>query len=121
MKILELVIDAYGCDSTILNDKKILLRILKESAKKVGAKIIKDNFYKYKPQGISIVLFLAESYISIYTWPEFEYATIGIFLCNEKMDPFKAWEIIKGKIKPKSFKLKRILHLIPNKNQITKK
>ena len=112
MKILELVIDAYGCDSTILNNKKILLRTLKESAKKVGAKVIKENFYKYEPQGISIVLFLAESYISIYTWPEFGYATIGIFLCNERMDPFKVWKIIKEKIRPKSFKLRRILHLI---------
>lgn len=115
MKITELIIDAYGCDSNALNDEKFLLTALRKSAKAVNAKIRRENVYKYNQQGVSIVLFLAETHITIFTWPEFRYATIGIFLCNEKMDPLKAWHVIKEKIKPQKAKLRRIPHFVENK------
>lgn len=114
MRIYELIIDAYGCNPKLINNEKFLLKIIENSAKSVNAKVIKKNVYKYKPRGVSIVLFLAESYISIYTWPEFKYATIGIFLCNEKIDPFKVWCLIRKELKPRKIKLKKILHIIKN-------
>ncbi|MEM5831005.1 MAG: adenosylmethionine decarboxylase [Candidatus Aenigmatarchaeota archaeon] len=115
MKVVQLIIDAHGCTSHILNNEKLLLKILKNSVKLVNAKIVKENVYKYKPYGVSITLFLAETHISIFTWPEFKYATIEIFLCNEKMNPLKVWKFIKKKIKPKKFKLRKFVHLIGNK------
>lgn len=105
MKIKELRIDAYGCKCD-LNDSKLLLSTLLKAAKSIDAKVVKKIVYHYKPYGLSIVLLLAETHASVFTWPEFDYAAIEIFLCNEKMNPHKFWEIVEKVLMPKKIKIK---------------
>lgn len=108
MKITELHIDAYKCQCN-LDDSKTLLPALIRAAKSVNAKIVKKVTFHYKPQGLTIVLLLAETHLSLFTWPEFDYAAIEIFLCNDKMNPFKVWGIIKKTLNPKKITIKKIV------------
>jgi S-adenosylmethionine decarboxylase len=108
MKIRELHIDAYGCKCD-LDNSKLLLSTFVQAVKSINAKIVKKVVYHYKPCGLTIVLLLAESHASLFTWPEVNYAAVDIFLCNEKMDPYKCWKIIKEILKPKKIKIKEIL------------
>jgi len=113
MKIQELHIDAYGCKCD-LNSSKLLLPLFLKAAKSVNAKVLKKITYHYKPYGLTLILLLAESHISLFTWPEFNYAAVEIFLCNDKMDPFEVWNIIKKTLSPKKITLKKIERNIRN-------
>jgi len=108
MKIQELYIDAYGCKGD-LNSQKLLFPVFLKAAKSVKAKVVKKIIYQYKPYGLTLILLLAESHISLFTWPEFGYAAVEIFLCNEKMSPFKAWNIIKKTLMPKKVIIKKVV------------
>src|SRR5210317_2043195 len=100
MKILgrHLIVEYSGCDNDILNDLDLLEKYLNESVRKSGATIVKSNFHRYNPQGVSGVVVIAESHISIHTWPEYGYAAVDFFTCGETVDPYKAYEYLKEKL-----------------------
>jgi S-adenosylmethionine decarboxylase len=111
MKIQELHIDAYGCKED-LNNPKLLLPVFINAAESVKAKVVKKIIYQYKPYGITLILLLAESHISLFTWPEFGYAAVEIFLCNENMDPSKVWNVIEKTLMPKKVRIIKVVRKI---------
>ena len=114
MKIIELIIDAFSC-SADLNNPELLEKILCEASSKVRAKVVKMFKHSYTPIGVSVILLLAESHISIYTWPEYNYAAIEIFLCNEQMDPNIVWQHIRAFLRPKSSRTKKFVRSIESR------
>lgn len=104
-----LIIELYECNETILRNVELIKEILVNSAKLGGATILSDYFHKFGLEGgVTGVVCIAESHISIHTWPEYQYAALDIFTCSPKMDP----DFIKNKIveiiKPKDIKVKKI-------------
>ena len=80
---------------------------------------LKDSFHDFHPQGVSGVVLLAESHVSIHTWPELGYAAVDFFTCNTStnMDLVKQ-EFIKA-FKPGSFKstiLERGIYTLPSES-----
>ena len=63
--------------------------------------------HKFHPQGVTGVIILAESHISIHTWPEEKYAAIDIFMCGDTK-PKLSVEYINRKFQPKKYTLKEI-------------
>ena len=75
------LIDFYG--ASFLTNQNYIEQALISAAKKCGATIIGQNFHKFGGEGgVTGVLLLAESHISIHTWPETDYAAIDIFMCG---------------------------------------
>lgn len=92
MKILgrHLVVEYSECDKLKLNDVRYLEDAMNEAVRKSGATIVRSVFHRYNPQGVSGVVVIAESHISIHTWPEYGYAAVDFFTCGESVDPYKA-------------------------------
>jgi len=81
-----LIIDLWG--ATNLADPGHIDAVLRQAATAAGATILHGHFHHFSPNGgVSGVLVLAESHISIHTWPERDYAAIDIFMCGE-CDPY---------------------------------
>jgi len=114
LEINELLVDLYGCQGN-LDDEQFLLDTLEDAADKVGAKIIQKITRKFSPTGVSAILILAETHISLHTWPEHSYAALDIFICGRGKKPETAWEVVKEALKPKSFKLNRMKRTIEGK------
>ena len=91
----------------ITSSKKIE-QILIGAAKAAGAKPLKVSVQSFDPQGLTGVVLLAESHISIHTWPEINYIAIDIFTCGKKSFPKKAYGHLKEAFQPKKFKLKEV-------------
>ena len=88
-----LIIDLWG--ATNLDDPGHIDAVLREAAIASGATILHGHFHHFSPNGgVSGVLVLAESHVSIHTWPERDYAALDIFVCGE-CDPYKALPAIK--------------------------
>ena len=85
----------YGCNKELLKDEMYLLKIVKEAADIAGALVVSTFYYKFGVNGgISVVAIVAESHISIHTWPEHEYATVDVYTCGSHTNPMAAFQHI---------------------------
>ena len=76
-----LLIDLYGASD--LTDISIIQQALQEAAKICGATLLDIKLHGFgENQGVTGVALLAESHISIHTWPETQYAAIDVFMCG---------------------------------------
>ena len=82
-----LLAEYFGCDPALLDDDAFLRSTLEEAARRAGATVLGQRFHRFQPQGVSGVILLAESHISIHTWPEHGYAACDIFTCGSTTDP----------------------------------
>ncbi len=80
-----LVVDFYGCSEQRLDDLEGLKRVLYEAAHAIGATTIGDHFHQFSPHGVTGVVVIAESHISVHTWVEEGYAAVDLFMCNSKL------------------------------------
>jgi S-adenosylmethionine decarboxylase len=83
-----LMLDGYGCAKTKLEDLNLIYRILDELPARIGmTKIMPPYVFKYsgvKPEdwGLSGFVLIAESHISIHTFPEKNFVSVDIFSCK---------------------------------------
>jgi spermidine synthase len=83
------MIDIKNCDSNILNNYNKLNEMLENIIRLYKLTKVETVFKKFKPQGISINILLAESHITIHTWPEKKKCTIDLFTCSNFKWTFK--------------------------------
>lgn len=77
------LLDLYDCMPEPLGDDKYLENLLRQAAQAAGASILASHFHHFgKGAGVTGVVLLAESHISIHTWPEYRFAALDIFLCG---------------------------------------
>lgn len=86
--------EIYDCDRELLDDEDAIKRIMVESAIKAGAEVREVAFHKFCPQGVSGVVIISESHLTIHTWPELGYAAVDIFTCGERINPWDACDYL---------------------------
>lgn len=84
------------CDCALLNDIELIKKHLTAAARVSGATIVQSVFHRYNPHGVSGVIVIAESHMSIHTWPEYGYAAVDFFTCGDSVDPRKACEHLRN-------------------------
>lgn len=82
-----LLLELFDCDSDAINSLEAVKGALIEAAKRAQATIVDVVFHEFNPFGISGVVVIAESHLSIHTWPEYRYAAVDIFSCGEVLQP----------------------------------
>ncbi|HVZ06809.1 adenosylmethionine decarboxylase [Rhodopila sp.] len=98
-----LLVDLWG--ATNLADPQHIDRALRNAAEAAGATILHGHFHHFSPNGgVSGVLVLAESHISIHTWPERDFAAIDIFMCGA-CNPYHSIPMLKAAFQPASINL----------------
>lgn len=93
-----LLLELWG--SQRLCDAELAEHALSEAAHAAGATLLHLHVHRFGPnEGITGIAVLAESHISIHSWPERDFAAIDIFMCGE-CDPYKAVEVLKETFAP---------------------
>ena len=93
------LLELYRCDYEKLNDESFLRCTLNRAAKLANATILNLISNKFTPQGVTAIALLAESHISIHTWPESHYSAVDIFTCGQNMQPEVASQYFIGALK----------------------
>lgn len=78
--------ELWGCDFEKLNDMEQIEQIFVDAALKSGAEIREVAFHKFAPQGVSGVVIISESHLTIHSFPEHGYASIDVYTCGD-LDP----------------------------------
>jgi S-adenosylmethionine decarboxylase len=81
------LLNLYGCNPDKLNDEKLIKNLLHDAAYCANMTVLNTMTYKFYPQGVTGVVMLAESHISIHTWPEEGKAAVDVYTCGSNEAP----------------------------------
>ena len=115
-----LLLELYRCDDEKLNDESFLRCSLNRAAKLAKATVLNLISNKFDPQGVTAIALLAESHISIHTWPESNYSAVDIFTCGRNMSPELASQYLIKALKAEEHTL-RIIERNPPETLLTEK
>lgn len=88
------ILELYDCDASRLDDEAFLRDTITNAAKRAGATLLNLITHRFQPQGVTGLALLAESHISIHTWPESGYAAVDVFTCGDHTMPEKACQVL---------------------------
>jgi len=97
-KSRHVIAELSRCNSEYLESTHKIREIIIEAAVVANAEVREVAVHKFSPQGVSGVVVIAESHLSIHTWPEVGYAAIDIFTCGTTTKPLEACKYLAGKL-----------------------
>jgi S-adenosylmethionine decarboxylase len=98
----------YGCPPELLDDPQAIEASLREAARLARSTLLQHMAHRFHPQGVTALGLLAESHISIHTWPEMGYAAADVFTCGEHTRPERACGYLASALKAERFDIRRI-------------
>jgi len=99
------ILELYNCDPAKLDDEAFLRTAITSAAKRAGATLLNLITHRFEPQGVTGLALLAESHISIHTWPESGYAAVDVFTCGDHTMPERACQVLAGELSAGNHKL----------------
>lgn len=97
-----IVCEFSGCDPMLLSDVDGIHTMMIAAAKAARATVMESAFHRFEPQGVSGTVILAESHLSIHTWPEKGYAAMDFYTCGDHTDPWLACDLAAQELRAKS-------------------
>ncbi|MEM2016832.1 MAG: adenosylmethionine decarboxylase [Nitrososphaerota archaeon] len=88
-----LVVEMHGVQPILLHDISLAKKVLRESVEACKATFMGEHYTFFPGGGVSGIIVIAESHISIHTWPEHRYAALDIFTCGNQVDPWRAYDV----------------------------
>nr|WP_211320366.1 adenosylmethionine decarboxylase [Tumebacillus permanentifrigoris] len=88
------VAELWECDPKLLNDIEQVEKIMVNAAIESGAEVREVVFHKFTPLGVSGVVVISESHLTIHSFPEHGYASIDVYTCGDRIDPKVAADYI---------------------------
>jgi S-adenosylmethionine decarboxylase proenzyme len=119
-----LLAEFIGCNGCDLDSVEDIQKEMENAAIKAECHIVQSVFHHFSPIGVSGVVVISESHLTIHTWPEYDYAAVDIFTCGDDVDPKVALDYLKNVFEVDKMIVKEIdrgdlneiLHSIPKKS-----
>ena len=113
---MHVILEMHNCTPKLLDNPEKCRRILYTIARRSGMTPLKDVFHTFSPHGLSGALLLAESHVSIHTWPEFGYAAVDFFTCNMETDTQLVEDLFVSMFRPSDYDFK----ILPRGEEVLK-
>lgn len=97
-----LLVDYWGCDLNLLDNRAFIESLMLRAAEATNATVVQSTFHTFSPQGVSGVVVIEESHLSIHTWPEAGYASVDYYTCGD-CEPQAAHEVLRMGLRAQSF------------------
>ncbi len=102
----QLVVDLHGCDCEIIDNLEKIKEIAHEAVRAIRAAIVEECSHRFEPIGITYIAVITTSHFSIHTWPEYGYAAVDIFSCDERV-PNDICDYLRRALKAKTIEVRR--------------
>ncbi|UFT97999.1 adenosylmethionine decarboxylase [Radiobacillus kanasensis] len=96
------IAELWDCNIDKLNDMSLIEQVFVNAALKAGAEVREVAFHKFAPYGVSGVVIISESHLTIHSFPEHGYASIDVYTCGDIIDPNVAAEFISESLEAKT-------------------
>jgi len=102
-----LIVDLWGAKQ--LNDTRLMEQVFRDTVEACGATLLHIHMHHFTPNGgVSGVAVLAESHISVHSWPERDYAAFDIFMCGDA-EPENAIPVFQRAFSPERIEVEEYL------------
>ena len=106
------LVECYDASFEALNDLDLIRDAMLRSTTVMQATMLSEKFHKFAPQGVSGAVVIAESHLTIHTWPELGYAAIDFFTCGE-CDPVQGFKVLARAIGSGTMKMSEFVRGFP--------
>ncbi len=103
---VQLIADFWG--GKVIKSVAEVKKLLIGAARAANTTPLEIATHRFLPQGITGVLLIKESHISLHTWPEVDYIAIDVFTCGDKAMPDKALDYLRSQINPAKEQIREI-------------
>ena len=95
----------YGMDINKISDEQFIREVAVKAAELANMNIVEVKSWSFGgvKGGVSVIVLVQESHVAIHTWREYNYATVDVYTCGEKSDPWKAFRYIIDMLNPKYY------------------
>ena len=111
------ILELYDCDPSKLDDEAFLRSAITQAAERAGATLLNLITHQFDPQGVTGLALLAESHISIHTWPESGYAAVDVFTCGDHTMPERACAVLSEQLQSQHQNLRSFRRRTPSEVQ----
>ena len=108
------ILELYDCDCARLDDESFLRSAITNAAVRAGATLLQLITHHFQPHGVTGLALLAESHISIHTWPESGYAAVDVFTCGDHTMPESACRVLAEELRSRHHKLSSFRRSTPS-------
>lgn len=104
-----IIVDLWGVDFSLLDDIHFLEYHLVNAADRSGAHVLNVSTKEFDPHGVTVLVLLSESHLSIHTYPEKNFAAIDCYTCGTTVEPQIAIDYIVSLLKPNEMHIKKLI------------
>ena len=108
------ILELYSCSSRKLDDEAFLRSTITNAVQQAGATLLQLISHRFDPQGVTGLALLAESHLSIHTWPESGYAAVDVFTCGDHTMPELACHELVHALEAGRYSLRSFLRETPS-------
>ncbi|MCD6413766.1 MAG: adenosylmethionine decarboxylase [Elusimicrobia bacterium] len=98
-----IVAELWDCNPEYLDDVSVVQEFMNNAARKAKATILNSTFHTFQPHGVSGAIIIAESHLAIHTWSEISLASVDIYTCGKKADPWAAFRYLVSAFQSKRY------------------
>jgi len=110
---MHLLIEFWECDRKVLDSTTVIAKVMRRAARAAKAKPVSATYRHFDPHGVSGVMVVEESHLSVHTWPESGYAAVDIFTCGTTCKPSMAVEVFAKGLKALAFEVREFTRGLP--------
>lgn len=106
MKVLgkHIIAELYGVHKDLISREEQVKKIVDRVIKEAKIEVVGSLYKQFNPHGVTGIVLISESHISIHTWPEYELVNLDIFTCGDPQQAHRAFEAFLEYFKPKFYR-----------------
>lgn len=108
LRNIQIIAEFYGCNPELISRSETVKKIINKAIRKSNLTKIRSHYHQFRPSGVTGVVLLAESHITMHSWPEYNYIALDLFSCGDKKKATTAFDQLVKDFKPLKTK-KRIV------------
>ncbi len=108
-----LIAEYYECRRDTLDEVDTIREAMLDAAVALGATVLGENFHQFTPHGVSGTVVIAESHLSVHTWPENGYVAVDIYTCGG-LDPRIGFKLLRERLGATSCRVQEIVRGLPD-------
>jgi len=99
-----IIAELYGVPKELISYEREVRRIVEEVVREANLTKVASQYKQFEPYGVTGVVLISESHISLHTWPEHGLVNLDIFTCGDTRKTDRAFELFLEKFKPSSYR-----------------
>lgn len=112
------IVEASGCNPEVISKVEEVEQIMVRAAEAARVQVWSIAFHRFSPTGVSGVVVISESHLSVHTWPEFGYVALDIYTCGQSAKPEAAVEVALRAFQAKSVHITEVTRGIEEGDRI---